>query len=142
MKRPEIVIDTNVFVVGLRSRRGASFMLLSLVSSGHFGINLSVPLVLEYEEVLLRTESGIVLPRPAIKDVLDYHCAVARHHEIFFLWRPYLKDPRNDMVLELAVKARCQFIITYNLRDFAGCERFRVRPLTPAEFLRRIGVIL
>ncbi len=141
MKRPEIVIDTNVLVAGLRSRRGASFVLLSLVGSGRFGINLSVPLVLEYEEVLLRTESDIILPRSAIEDVLDYHCSVARHHEIFFLWRPYLKDPRDDMVLELAVKARCQFIITYNLRDFAGCERFRVRPLPPAEFLRLIGVI-
>jgi putative PIN family toxin of toxin-antitoxin system len=142
MKRPEIVIDTNVLVAGLRSRRGASFMLLSLVGSGRFGINLSVPLVLEYEEVLLRTESDIILLRSAIEDVLDYHCSVARHHEIFFLWRPYLKDPRDDMVLELAVKAGCQFIITYNLRDFAGCERFRVRPLPPAEFLRQIGVII
>lgn len=142
MKRPEIVIDTNVLVAGLRSRRGASFMLLSLVGSGRFGINVSVPLVLEYEEVLLRTESGIVLPRSAIEDVLDYHCSIARHHKIFFLWRPYLKDPRDDMVLELGVKAGCQFIITYNLRDFAGCERFRVRPLPPAEFLRHIGVIV
>jgi putative PIN family toxin of toxin-antitoxin system len=142
MKRPEIVIDTNVLVAGLRSRRGASFMLLSLVGSGRFEINLSVPLVLEYEEVLLRTESGILLPRPAIEDILDYHCSVAGHHEIFFLWRPHLKDLRDDMVLELAVKAGCQFIITFNLRDFAGCERFRIRPLPPAEFLRHIGVIV
>jgi predicted nucleic acid-binding protein len=101
MRLPEIVIDTNVFVAGLRSRRGASFMLLSLVGSGRFGINLSVPLVLEYEEVLLWTESGIFLPHSAIEDVLDYHCSVARHHEIFFLWRPYLKDPKDDMVLSL-----------------------------------------
>jgi len=72
--------------------------------------------------------------------VLDYHCAVARHHEIFFLWRPYLKDPRDDLVLELAVKAGCQFILTFNGRDFAGCERFGIEVLTPGEFLRRIGV--
>ena len=142
MKRPEIVIDTNVLVAGLRSRRGASFMLLSLVGSGHFGINLSVPLVLEYEEVLLRSESSIALRRFAIENVLDYHCSVARRHQIFFLWRPYLKDPRYDMVLELAVKAGCRFIVTYNLRDFAGCERFRVRALRPVEFLRHIGVIV
>jgi predicted nucleic acid-binding protein len=122
MERPEIVIDTNVLVVGLRSRRGASFMLLSLVGSGRFGINLSVPLILEHEEVLLRCESSIALTRSAIEDVLDYHCSAARRHQIFFLWRPYLKDPRDDMVLELAVKAGCQFIVTYNLRDFAGCE--------------------
>jgi predicted nucleic acid-binding protein len=142
MKRPEIVIDTNVLVAGLRSRRGAAFMLLSLVGSGRFGTNLSVPLVLEYEEVLLRTESNLVLPGSAIEDVLDYHCLEARHHQIFFLWRPYLKDPRDDMVLELAVKAESRFIVTYNLRDFAGCERFQVRPLPPPEFLRHIGVIV
>jgi predicted nucleic acid-binding protein len=141
MERPEIVIDTSVLVAGLRSRRGAAFKLLSLVGSGHFGINLSVPLVMEYEDVLLRPESGIPLPRSAVEDVLDYHCAVARHHQIFFLWRPFLKDPRDDMVLELAVKASCRFIVTYNLRDFAGCERFRIRVLPPVEFLRHIGVV-
>jgi len=113
MERIEIVIDTNVLVAGLRSRRGASFKLLSLVGSEHFGINLSVPLLLEYEDVLLRHESGISLPPTAIEDVLDYHCSVARHHPIFFLWRPYLKDPGDDMVLELTVKAGCKFIIRH-----------------------------
>ena len=137
----KIVIDTNVLVAGLRSRRGAAFKLLSLVGSGRFGINLSVPLFMEYEDVLLRPESGIPLPRSAVEDVLDYHCAVARHHQIFFLWRPVLKDPRDDMVLELAVKANCHFIVTYNLRDFAGCERFRIRAIPPVEFLRHIGVV-
>lgn len=142
MKRPEIVIDANVLVAGLRSRRGASFILLSRVGSGRFGINLSVPLLLEYEEVLLRSESSIALPRSAIEDVLDYHCSAARLHQIFFLWRPYLKDPGDDMVLELAVKAGCQFIVTYNLRGFTGCERFGVRALPPVEFLKHIGVAL
>ncbi len=140
MALPEIVLDTNVLVAGLRSRRGASFQVLSLVGSEHFGINVSVPLVLEYEDVLLRPQTRIPLSRTAIEDVLDYHCAVARHHEIFFLWRPYLKDPRDDLVLELAVKAGCQFIVTFNERDFAGCERFGIEALTPGEFLRRIGV--
>lgn len=140
MARPEVVLDTNVLVAGLRSRRGASFEVLSLVNSQRFGINLSVPLVLEYEDVLLRPETGIPLSREAVADVLDYHCAVARHHRIFFLWRPYLKDPRDDLVLELAVKAGCQFIVTFNQRDFVGCERFGIEALTPGEFLRRIGV--
>lgn len=141
MERPEIVIDTNVLVAGLRSRRGAAFYLLTLVGSGHFGLNLSVPLVMEYEEVLLRPGSTIPLPPSALEDIIDYHCAAARHHRIFFLWRPFLKDPRDDMVLELAVAANCQFIITYNLRDFTGCERFGIQALKPVEFLRHIGVV-
>jgi putative PIN family toxin of toxin-antitoxin system len=142
MECPEIVIDTNVLVAGLRSRRGAAFKLLSLVGAGLFGINLSVPLVLEYEEVLLRPESGITLSQSDIEDVLDYFCAVAWHHQVFFLWRPYLKDPQDDMVLELAVTANCQFIITCNLRDFDGCERFQIRAQPPSDFLRHIGIVL
>lgn len=141
MERPEVVIDTNVLVAGLRSRRGASFQVLSLVGSGRFGINLSVPLVLEYEDVLLRPETGIPLSHAAIGEVLDFHCAVARHHEIFFLWRPYLKDPGDDLVLELAVKAGARFILTFNERDFAGCERFGIQALTPGDFLRRTGAL-
>jgi putative PIN family toxin of toxin-antitoxin system len=141
MKSLEVVLDTNILVAGLRSRRGAAFKLLSLVDSGRFRLNLSVPLVLEYEEVLFRPESGIRLPRRVIEDVVDYHCHVARHHQIFFLWRPFLKDPKDDMVLELAVRAGCQFVITYNTRHFVGIDRFGIQALIPAEFLRKIGVI-
>lgn len=139
MSRLEVVLDTNVLVAGLRSRRGAAARLLSLVGTDRFGINLSVPVVLEYEAVLLRPELHIPISPGAIGDVLDYHCSVARHHEIFFLWRPQLKDPGDDMLLELAVKAACRYIITYNERDFAGCERFGVEAITPGAFLRHIG---
>jgi putative PIN family toxin of toxin-antitoxin system len=139
MLPPQIVIDTNVLVAGLRSRNGVAFLLLSLVGTDRFGINLSVPLVLEYEDVLLRRESGIPLSAPDIGAVLDFHCSIARTHEIFFLWRPLLRDSKDDMVLELAVKAGCPFIVTYNERDFAGCERFGIKALTPAAFLKRIG---
>lgn len=137
---PEVVLDTNVLVAGLRSRRGASARLLALVGTGKFNINLSVPLVLEYEAVLLRPELHIPVSSGGIAAVLDYHCAVGRHHEIFFLWRPYLKDPGDDMLLELAVKAGCQYIVTHNGRDFAGCERFGVQSITPGALLRHIGV--
>jgi putative PIN family toxin of toxin-antitoxin system len=141
MEAPQIVIDTNVLHAGLRSRRGASFRLLSLVGSDLFQIHLSVPLVLEYEDVLLRSDSGIPLSRQTIEDVLDFHCAVGEQHQIFFLWRPFLRDPNDDMILELAVNAGCRFIVTFNVRDFAGAERFGVQVIEPAEFLRRIGVL-
>jgi putative PIN family toxin of toxin-antitoxin system len=139
MPAPEVVLDTNVLVAGLRSRFGAAFDLLSLVGTGRFEINLSVPLLLEYEDVLFRPEIGLAIEEDAVQSVLDYHCSVARQHDIFFLWRPVLKDPGDDMVLELAVKARARFIITYNQRDFAGAERFGVEAITPGGFLRKIG---
>jgi predicted nucleic acid-binding protein len=136
MVAPEIVLDTNVLVAGLRSSRGAAHELLTRIGSGTFGINVSVPLLLEYEDVLLRPDIGVALPPGTIRDILDYHCAVARHHAIYFLWRPCLPDPGDDMVLELAVKAGCTFIVTFNQKDFAGCERFGIDAITPGEFLR------
>ena len=66
---------------------------------------------------------------------------VGHHREIYFLWRPVLRDPKDDMVLEVAVEASCEFVVTHNLRDFRGIERFGVGALTPSEFLREIGEI-
>ncbi len=141
MARPQIVLDTNVLVSGLRSRRGAAFQLLERVGTGHFDIHLSVPLVLEYEDALSRQVAQGRVRQAVVDAVLDFHCQVAGRPPIFFLWRPFLRDPRDDMVLELAVKARCRFIVTFNERDFAGVEQFGIRALPPAGFLREMGVL-
>ena len=138
----QIVIDTNVFLSALRSNQGASFLLLKLIGGNSlFEINLSVPLVLEYEDVCKRPGLVPTLSEQEVDDVLDYFCSVARQHKIFFLWRPFLKDPKDDMVLELAVEAQCDFIITFNRKDFVGSEKFGIQTLTPQEFLRKIGII-
>ena len=139
MPLPQIVIDTNVIVAGLRSRRGSAFQLITLIDTGQFDIHLSVPLVLEYTEVLLRELSNLYLSREEVDNLIDFYCAVGVQHEIFFLWRPFLRDPKDDMVLELAVKAGCQSIITYNTRDFVGVPQFGLNLLEPSEFLRLIG---
>jgi putative PIN family toxin of toxin-antitoxin system len=140
MRPPRVVLDTNVVVAGLRSRRGASFRLLSALGRGKFEVPISVPLLLEYEEVLLRDRPP-GLAGEDIQIVLDYICSVARHQEIFYLWRPILPDPQDDLVLEVAVAAGCSAIITHNRRDFAGAARFGIRILTPAAFLKQIGVL-
>jgi len=137
----QIVIDTNVWVAALRSKRGASYKLLSLVDSGKFEVNLSVPLVLEYEDTAKRLVGEIPLTERDIDDILDYICAVAHHRKIYYLWRPFLSDPRDDMVLELAVTAECNFIVTFNQRDFAGVEQFGLSTLTPKGFLQKIGAV-
>ena len=138
---PSIVLDTNVLIAGLRSRNGASFRLLSVIGDAKFELNVSVPLVLEYEEVAKREARALGLTHVEIDDVLDYLCAVAVHREIYFLWRPVLRDAADDMVLEVAVEAGCDFVVTHNVRDFAGAKRFGVRVVTPGEFLTRIGVL-
>jgi len=135
----QIVLDTNVLVAALRSRKGASYRLLSLIDSGKFEINLSVPLVIEYEDVLTRLCLELELSKSDMGDLLDYLCRVANRHEVYFLWRPSLKDPKDEMVLELAVTAGCRHIVTYNKRDFAGVEQFGIEVLDAREFLQLIG---
>ena len=139
MSMPQLVIDTNVIVSGLRSRKGASFRMLKLVGKGYFDINLSVPVVLEYEDVLYRQLSELAVSKKAVDAVIDFHCAVSRQHQIFYLWRPFLRDPKDDMVLELAVKAECEYIITYNKKNFWNVNQFDVQVLTPGEFLQLRG---
>jgi len=139
MGQPRIVIDTNVLAAALRSKRGASYRLLNLINSEKFSIHISVPLVLEYEDAAKKLLEDIPLTEQDVDDILDYLCAVAQRHQIFYLWRPFLKDAKDDMVLELAVTADCDFIVTYNERDFQGAERFGLRVVTPKEFLEEIG---
>jgi len=136
-----IVLDTNVLISALRSRRGASFRLLSLVGAGRFDIALSVPLVLEYEGVADRMLADLAVSAGDLSDILDYLCSVAIHRPVFFLWRPTLPDPKDDMVLELAVDAGAPVIVTFNVRDFIGVDRFGIRALTPREYLQQIGEI-
>jgi putative PIN family toxin of toxin-antitoxin system len=136
----KIIIDTNVLVAALRSRRGASFKLVSFLPTDKFSIFISVPLVLEYEDALMRLESPAITEQD-IRDFVDFLCEIGHHQEIFFLWRPFLPDPSDDHVLEVAVAAGCDAIVTYNKRDFEGIERFGLRILDPRELLSEIGVI-
>jgi putative PIN family toxin of toxin-antitoxin system len=136
---PQIVIDTSVLISALRSRQGASYRLLSLLGSGKFAVSLSVPVLLEYEQVAKRLVGQIPLTEADIDDILDYVCQIAGHQRVFYLWRPFLKDPEDDMVLELAVAANCGYVVTFNTRDFAGAEQFGIRIVTPREFLQLIG---
>ncbi len=137
----QVVIDTNVLIAALRSRRGASHRLLNLIGDGRWQMNLSVPLFLEYEDVAKRPNSGSLLSVGEIDDILDFICAEANLREIFYLWRPVLPDPGDDFILELAVESDCDFIVTFNVRDFAGAERFGIEAVTPQEFLRKLGEI-
>ena len=118
----QIVLDTNVLVSSLRSQHGASFRLISLLGTGAFQINLSVPLVLEYEEVLRRQKRSLRLTQTAISDLLDYLCAVANLHA-------------------MAANADCQYIVTYNKRHFKGVETFGVESVTAKELLVIIGAL-
>lgn len=133
-----VVLDTNVLVSAIRSRRGSSYELLSRLGSGEFDVAVSVSLVLEYESVLLRHVVASPMSEQDVHALVDYMCDVALWQEIFFLWRPYLRDSNDDLILELAVAAGCDAIVSHNVRDFVGAERFGVKVLAPAVFLQTL----
>ena len=139
MKTPDIVLDTNVIISAQRSKGGASAKLMSLIGTGRFEIHLSVSLALEYEDVLGRQSNVLRLTREDVTDLIDALCALSHHHEIHFLWHPQLRDVGDELVLELAVAAKYNYIVTYNRKDFAGAEKFGLKVVTPKEFLQEIG---
>ncbi len=99
MHAANIVIDVNIFIAALRSQRGASYLLLSLLDSGRFVVNISVPLIFEYEAVAKRQLDALTLTAQDIDDIFDYVCHVSLHRRIFYLWRPILKDPKMILCL-------------------------------------------
>ena len=135
----DIIIDTNVLVSALKSDMGASYALISTLPSPKFQFSISVPLYNEYQDVLTRKEhlTG-ASTEEEILSFLRYLCKIANRKKIFYLWRPWLKDPKDDMVLELAVAAQSKYIVTYNLKDFANIQKFGIEAVTPGKFLKII----
>ncbi len=137
-----VVIDTNVLVAALRSRQGSSYKLLISLPDEVYLPNVSVPLFVEYESVLKR--KGMIpetLTIENIEAVLDYFLSKASIREVFYLWRPLLKDPKDDLVLEVAVESQSEYIISFNKKDFKEASMFGIRTVTPKEFLLERGLL-
>ena len=142
----KIVIDTNVVLSALFSNRGASNKLLVWLFKNKKKYNVvSNTLVTEFEDVLTREKNLKQYNHLEKEDVLafiDDICLISYHQSIHFLWRPFLTDSNDDMVLEVAVNANVGAIITFNPKDFKGVkESFGINIFTPKEYLTKIGVI-
>lgn len=134
-----VILDTSVLVAAARSRNGASFQLVSMLPSRLFEIALTVPLYTEWQAVLTRVEH--LPPGSSVEEALGflrYLVSIAHLQDVHFLWRPMLRDPDDDMVLECAVACNSAFIITHNTKDFRNAESLGVRAITPADFLRHL----
>ena len=135
----KVVFDTSVLVAGLRSSQGASFALISAIPSPAFQICLSVGLYAEWQDVLSRPEN--LPPGRTAEDsrrFLRYLAGRAHLQDIHFLWRPFLRDSDDDMLLELAFASGCRYIVTHNIRDFKGSEQLGISAITPGDFLYEI----
>jgi putative PIN family toxin of toxin-antitoxin system len=143
MNRPiQIVFDTNVLLSGLRSTRGASYKLLTILSDKRWQVNVSTALVLEYEEILKREKDQLTLTLEEIDDFIDGICSLANLCDIFYLWRPASRDPDDDFLIDLAVECQADFIITYNQKDLQAASLFSIKVVTPKEFLQQVGETL
>jgi len=137
-----VVLDTNIIVAASLSPFGASFQLLSRVPQRSFEFLLSVPLIFEYEDALkrddIRKQSHLTLSD--IEAILNMLAACGTPRTIYFLWRPQLRDPKDEMVLELAVSGQADAIVTLNERDFlpTALELFGIEVIRPGPFLRRL----
>ena len=135
----DIVIDTNILFSALYSINGASNKLLNLINSNLYKIHLSVPLFIEYETILKNKKNLIEKTNSEIDDFLDYIFSKSKCHEIFYLWRPFLKDYYDDMLLEVAVSACAEYIITFNRKDFLNVtEQFGIKVIEPGNFYNMI----
>ena len=134
-----IVVDTNVFVAALRSRNGTSRALVRALLTGQLVAGVSVPLFLEYEAVLTRPKHLLAfgLSRADVLEFLNGLAIQLQPIEISFLWRPQLRDPCDEMVLEAAANGRASHLVTWNMRDFLpAAKKFGLQVLTPELFLK------
>lgn len=129
------MIDTNVLVAALRSSSGASHEVLHAADRGDFEIALSVPLLAEYDDVSSRPELGIPIPSSAVDTIIARIAQISHKQPIYYLWRAVLPDPKDDMVLELAIASKSSHIITFNHRDFSPASLFGVSVVSPSQFL-------
>ncbi len=139
----KIVIDTNIIISALFSKKGASNRLLTWLFKKQTKYNVvSNTLLTEYNDVLTRDENikqNIYFSKKELEMFLDDLCLISHHQKINFLWRPFLKDIKDDMVLEVAFNANADFIVSNNKKDFKEVEQnFDIKVVNAKEFLEII----
>jgi len=135
----KVILDTNVVLSAAFSQRGASSKLLDMLADGEYEIALTLPLFLEYRDVLLRDSTlARGVDRTAVIELCEDLAAIAHGQIVYFLWRPWLRDPNDDLLLEAAVASGAEHIVTHNVRDFINQdveEVFGISVLRPQEML-------
>lgn len=134
-------MDTDVVVAALRSPKGASAELLRMARRGQIVMAASVSLFIEYEAVCLRQThlDAAGLAEGDVRVFLDALAGFIEPVPIHFLWRPQLRDPADELVLETAINAGADALLTFNLRHFrVAVDRFGLRLSRPGPFLEAL----
>jgi putative PIN family toxin of toxin-antitoxin system len=135
-----LTMDTNVLVQALSNNKGASYFILNLIYEEKIKLAISIPVFYEYEDVLNRANilKLIGLNQNETSDVLTLIFHFAEKHKIFYLFRPNLRDEKDNIFIELAVKSNSKYLITSNTTDFNNNElKFpELKIITPGEFVK------
>src|SRR5258708_38573718 len=136
-----VVADTDVIVAAMRSPSGASAAILRTARQGRITLLVSVPLALEYEAICSEAEHRLAagLSEREVEIFLDAGVATAEPVKTHFLWRPQLRDPGDEMVLEAAVNGRANALVTFNVREFGTVPaRFGIGVMIPRDAIGRM----
>ena len=138
------IFDTSVLVAGLRSQRGASFVILQALRQGLIKGAASTALLLEYSDVLKRDANlkQFWATGDEVEVILGVLASILEPTPIYFTWRPQLIDPDDEMVLECAVNAQARAIVTFKIRDFRpAINQFQVELVQPGTFVKQLGLV-
>ena len=135
-----VTLNTNILYQALKSSKGSSYFILQQIRNRKIQIALSVPVFLEYQDVLTRDKSleDFELQLNDVQKFLRFIAYISKVYEIFFLLRPNLKDEKDNKIVELAVTSQSDYLITSNIRDFKKAElKFdQLRIITPGNFVK------
>jgi len=139
----KVVIDTNVWISALISKEGTSRDIIRQALEERISPQISTTLFLEYETVMKREKIQTLcsLSIEEQEELFQAFLSTCKWNEIFYLWRPNLKDVGDDFLVELAVASNSKVIITDNIKDIEFGElHFDIEVLTPKQFLERYTV--
>jgi putative PIN family toxin of toxin-antitoxin system len=135
-----VVLDTNVIFSAIASPHGASFAIVSSLPSKKFSTAISLPLFKEYEDVTHRVGTRMDhVPVSKRENLIRFVASISIQKVIYYLWRHQLPDPKDAMVLEVAIASQASYIITYNTKDFQPALSFGITPIKPGDFIQTIG---
>ena len=132
------ILDTNVVVSGIRSKRGSAFELLRLLGLRRWTLVLSNTLLTEYQEVLHRGQPSLPFTHEEIERFLDSLCHRAEQRRPSFPWWPVLSDSDDEAMVRLAIEGRVDYLVTHNVRHLRPAQSLKVRVVPPGEFLQEL----
>lgn len=135
-----VVLDTNILFAAAGSATGASNLVLRYVAAGRLVPMATTAVFLEYADVLSRPLTAVQTKRTTdeLMTFLDDIASQCVPVKVWWSFRPGVRDPKDEAVMEAAFNGMAECIVTHNVRDFVGAERFGVKIVTPGELLRSI----